>query len=111
MFESQLEGTRDIPGFWVENTENAKFWMKDLNDLKERGVADILNAVSDGMQGIGEALRPKAVRKSSKYQVSEPTHTRDPDVLRSLGSRGLRAFRFSPFKCRPALGTLRDRIS
>ena len=35
------DGTRDILGLWIENTEGAKFWMKVFNDLKTRGVADI----------------------------------------------------------------------
>lgn len=36
------DGTRDILGLWIEGTEGAKFWMKVFNDLKTRGVADIL---------------------------------------------------------------------
>jgi putative transposase len=50
------DGTRDILGLWIENTEGAKFWMKVFNDLKTRGVNDILIAVTDGLKGIGEAL-------------------------------------------------------
>jgi transposase-like protein len=50
------DGTRDILGLWIENTEGAKFWMKVFNDLKTRGVADILIAVTDGLKGIAEAL-------------------------------------------------------
>jgi transposase-like protein len=50
------DGTRDILGLWIENTEGAKFWLKVFNDLKTRGVADILIAVTDGLKGIGEAL-------------------------------------------------------
>src|SRR5512135_1195053 len=50
------DGTRDILGLWVENTEGAKFWMKVFNDLKTRGVADILIAVTDGLKGMPEAL-------------------------------------------------------
>jgi transposase-like protein len=50
------DGTRDLLGLWIENTEGAKFWMKVFNDLKTRGVADILIAVTDGLKGIGEAL-------------------------------------------------------
>jgi putative transposase len=50
------DGTRDILGLWIENTEGAKFWMKVFNDLRTRGVADILIAVTDGLKGIGEAL-------------------------------------------------------
>jgi len=52
----QSDGTRDILGLWVENTEGAKFWMKVFNDLKTRGVADILIAVTDGLKGMPEAL-------------------------------------------------------
>jgi len=50
------DGTRDILGLWIENTEGAKFWMKVFNDLKTRGAVDILIAVTDGLKGIGEAL-------------------------------------------------------
>jgi transposase-like protein len=52
----QPDGTRDILGLWIENTEGAKFWMKVFNDLKTRGVADILIAVTDGLKGMPEAL-------------------------------------------------------
>jgi len=50
------DGTRDILGLWIENTEGAKFWMKVFNDLKTRGVADILIAITDGLKGMPEAL-------------------------------------------------------
>ena len=50
------DGTRDILGLWIENTEGAKFWMKVFNDLRTRGVADILIAVTDGLKGMAEAL-------------------------------------------------------
>ena len=50
------DGTRDILGLWIESTEGAKFWMKVFNDLKTRGVADILIAVTDGLKGMPEAL-------------------------------------------------------
>lgn len=52
----QPDGTRDILGLWIENTEGAKFWMKVFNDLKTRGVNDILIAVTDGLKGMSEAL-------------------------------------------------------
>ncbi len=50
------DGTRDILGLWIENTEGAKFWLKVFNDLKNRGVEDILIAVTDGLKGMPEAL-------------------------------------------------------
>lgn len=50
------DGTRDILGLWIENTEGAKFWMKVFNDLRTRGTNDILIAVTDGLKGLPEAL-------------------------------------------------------
>lgn len=50
------DGSRDILGIWIESTEGAKFWMKVFNDLKTRGVGDILIAVTDGLKGMPEAL-------------------------------------------------------
>ena len=50
------DGTREILGIWIENTEGAKFWMKVFNELKTRGVDDILIAVTDGLKGMPEAL-------------------------------------------------------
>ena len=45
------DGTREVLGLWIETTEGAKFWMKVFNDLKTRGVNDILIAVTDGLTG------------------------------------------------------------
>lgn len=50
------DGSRDILGLWIEQTEGAKFWMKVFSDLKTRGCQDILIAVTDGLTGMPEAL-------------------------------------------------------
>jgi transposase-like protein len=50
------DGSRDILGIWIEQTEGAKFWMKVFADLKTRGCEDILIAVTDGLKGMEEAL-------------------------------------------------------
>jgi putative transposase len=50
------DGTREILGLWIETTEGAKFWMKVFNDLRSRGVVDILIAVTDGLSGMPQAL-------------------------------------------------------
>jgi hypothetical protein len=52
------DGSRDILGIWIEQSEGAKFWMKVFTDLKTRGCRDILIAVTDGLKGMEEALRP-----------------------------------------------------
>ena len=50
------DGEKDVLGLWIEQTEGAKFWLKVVNDLKVRGVNDILIAVVDGLKGFPEAI-------------------------------------------------------
>jgi transposase-like protein len=50
------DGTRDILGVWIEQTEGAKFWLKVFNELRARGCQDILIAVTDGLAGMEAAL-------------------------------------------------------
>jgi transposase-like protein len=50
------DGTRDVLGIWVEQTEGAKFWLKVFADLRARGCEDILIAVTDGLAGMSAAL-------------------------------------------------------
>lgn len=49
-------GEKEVLGLWIEQTEGAKFWLKVMNDLKNRGVSDILIAVVDGLKGFPEAI-------------------------------------------------------
>lgn len=50
------DGTREILGLWIEQTEGAKFWLRVMNELKNRGLQDILIAVVDGLKGFPEAI-------------------------------------------------------
>lgn len=50
------DGTKDVLGLWIEQTEGAKFWLRVMNELKNRGIADILIAVVDGLKGFPEAI-------------------------------------------------------
>jgi putative transposase len=50
------EGDKEVLGLWIEQTEGAKFWLKVMNELKTRGLADILIAVVDGLTGFPEAI-------------------------------------------------------
>ena len=52
----RTDGSRDILGLWIEQTEGAKFWMKVFTDLRARGCDDILIAVTDGLKGMPEAV-------------------------------------------------------
>ena len=50
------DGTKEILGIWIEQTEGAKFWLRVMNELKNRGVGDVLIAVVDGLKGFPEAI-------------------------------------------------------
>ena len=51
------EGRKDILGIWIGENEGAKFWVKVCNELKHRGVKDILIACIDGLQGFPDAIK------------------------------------------------------
>ena len=50
------DGTKEILGLWIEQTEGAKFWLRVMNERKNRGVEDVLIAVVDGLKGFPEAI-------------------------------------------------------
>jgi len=50
------QGEKEVLGLWIEQTEGAKFWLKVMNELKARGVNDLLVAVIDGLKGFPEAI-------------------------------------------------------
>ena len=52
----RCSGHKEILGLWIEQTEGAKFWLRVMNELKARGVGDILIAVVDGLKGFPEAI-------------------------------------------------------
>ena len=53
----RADGGKEILGLWLEQNEGAKFWLRVMNELKNRGVEDILLAVVDGLKGFPEAIR------------------------------------------------------
>lgn len=59
-----LEGRKEVLGMWLETTEGAKFWLKVINELKNRGVADAFIVCCDGLKGFPEAIEavfPKTI--------------------------------------------------
>ena len=52
----RADGTKEILGLWLEQNEGAKFWLRVMNELRNRGVEDILVAVVDGLKGFPEAI-------------------------------------------------------
>lgn len=68
-----LDGNKDVLGIWIGETESAKFWLSVLNELRNRGVQDILIASVDNLTGFTEAIAacyPDAeVQKCIVHQV------------------------------------------
>jgi len=52
-----MEGQKDILGMWIGEAESSKFWLSIMNEIKNRGVRDILIASVDGLNGFSEAIR------------------------------------------------------
>jgi transposase-like protein len=77
------EGRKDVLGMYVSQSEGANFWLGVINDLKQRGVADILIACIDNLKGFDEAIRTiypntevqtcivHQIRNSIKYVASK----------------------------------------
>lgn len=50
------DGNREVLGIWIEQNEGAKFWLRVMNELRHRGMEDILIAAVDGLKGFPEAI-------------------------------------------------------
>ena len=50
-------GRQEVLGLWIEETEGARFWLKVFNDLKARGIQDILILCGDGLTGLPDAVQ------------------------------------------------------
>ncbi len=50
------DGVREVLGLWIADNEGAKFWLSVMNELRNRGLQDILIAVIDGLKGFPEAI-------------------------------------------------------
>jgi transposase-like protein len=58
------DGTKDVLGMWIQTSEGAKFWLSILNELRQRGVQDVLIICADGLTGLPQAVEasfPRAV--------------------------------------------------
>lgn len=51
-----LEGRKELLGLWIDQSEGAKFWLRILNELKNRGLQDVLISAVDGLTGFPEAI-------------------------------------------------------
>jgi putative transposase len=62
-----LEGLKEVLGIWLEQNEGAKFWLKVMAELKNRGVQDIFIACVDSLKGFPEAI--EAVFPNTEVQL------------------------------------------
>jgi len=61
-----LDGRKELLGLWIGENETSKYWLSVLNDLKSRGVEDVLIACVDGLNGFEQAI--KSVYPQTKIQ-------------------------------------------
>ena len=52
----RADGGKEVLGLWVEQNEGAKFWLRVMNELRNRGTEDIMLAVVDGLKGFPDAI-------------------------------------------------------
>lgn len=85
-----LEGRKDVLGMWVGENESAKFWLTVLNEIKNRGVNDILIICVDGLIGFDnaiEAVFPQAeIQQCVIHQIRNSTRFVSYKDLKSLMS-------------------------
>ena len=68
-----LEGKKEVLGIWIGENETSKYWLTVLNDVKRRGVEDVLIFAIDGLNGFNEAIKavyPKAeIQRCIVHQI------------------------------------------
>jgi len=84
------DGQKELLGLWIEQNEGAKFWLSIMNELKTRGVQDILLAAVDGLTGFPDAIA--AVFPKTEVQLCIVHMVRN-------------SVRFVPYKDRKAITT------
>ena len=118
------DGRKDVLGIWIEQTEGAKFWLRVMTELKNRGVNDVLIAVVDGLKGFPEAINAvfpetqiqtcivHVLRNSlqfASWKERKPIATALKNVYRAqdaeAASVALKEFEDGPWGCKyPAIG-------
>ena len=120
----RADGGKEILGLWLEQNEGAKFWLRVVNELRNRGVEDILLAVVDGLKGFPDAIRavfPDVVVQTCivhllrtsldfvSFKDRKPVATALKDIYRALDAvaaeEALTAFEAGPWGRKyPAIG-------
>jgi transposase-like protein len=73
MLGINLDGKKEIIGIWIGDNETAKYWLTILNDIRNRGVEDVLIFAIDGLNGFNNAIQavyPKAeIQRCIVHQI------------------------------------------
>jgi len=83
-----MEGQKDVLGLYVGANESSKYWLNILNELKNRGVRDILVVCADGLSGMKEAIG--AAFPKTEYQRCIVHQVRN--TLRYVGEKNKKEF-------------------
>src|SRR3954468_16444621 len=86
----RADGTKEILGLWIEQTEGAKFWLRVMSELKNRGVEDVLIAVVDGLKGFPDAILAVFPDAMVQTCIVHTIRTQSPDGLHGTVVTGLR---------------------
>lgn len=66
----RANGGKEVLGMWVEQNEGAKFWLRVMNEIKNRGTEDIMLAVVDGLKGFPDAITACSPKPWSRHVLS-----------------------------------------
>ncbi len=97
-----VEGRREVPGLCLEESEGARFWLNVFNDLKARGVEDILILCGDGLKGLPEAV--EAVYPRTDVQICVVHQIRNAARFVSFKDRKAFCADMRPIYTAPTIG-------
>lgn len=111
-----LEGRKDVLGLWIQETEGAHHWMGVFDELRGRGVEDVLFVSMDGVSGLEDGLRaifPDAVAQRCIVHLVRNSCKYVPTRDRKSFCRDARAFYGAPSldACRAAFADFSERWS
>jgi transposase-like protein len=96
-----LSGRQEVLGLWIEETEGARFWVKVLNDLKARGVWDVILLCGDGLPGLRNAV--ESAFPQADIQLCVVHHIRNVTKFVSWKDRKLLCAAMRPIYTAPTM--------
>ncbi len=87
IIDIDIDGKKDVLGFWLSKEESSHHWLQILEDVKQRGVEDILFTSLDGLKGLEKAIKdvfPNSTTEKSILCVIRRAILHEKDGLNSL---------------------------